>query len=679
MQRRPEQEQSSTMPPPTDPQYIAQRADEVSAILRMLTQKQTSAVMLIGSPGVGKSTLAALLYQRMLQAQQASMPAPRHLVWLTLDTYTTLPDLITAILRSINASEPGLFLLTPERQISTLLRALRRKQEAALIVLDQFEFLLHPEVQQGAAGSGILPLFLQMLQTDLGNSRILLTSYKSPYADEIEESRVRLYLVSHISMPEGIMLLQQRGVEGSYEALSLVWQRCAGHVFALILFHALMRLSDTALSYLLEAPDYQPLWNGEVTVNLIAEIYRHLNPTQNALMRILSLFHEPAPFLGITMAIMGNHAQNSPEQEPALAIFEQALQTLTQCSLIQTTIDHDTTFYMMHPLLRQYIMEHFLEDSDSPEGKEAQRAAIATAYLHIADYYRYVAEQQCPPRGQRKGLQDVMPLISQARYLCLGWRWQHACKIIFEEGLHENLIQWGALNTLIGLYTALLPPLGMLLERDEALVMSHLGMLYGRTQNYQQSQAYYEKALAIQREEGDVHGEAVTLTNQGEILRLCGDLEGARANFERALSLEQQQPNPELRCVLLHDIGLLYHSVKDYETAYTYYLLSLRQAYNLTRESSPESGKETIDSNIGLILTNLGMLLYEQKQQQEALALLLAAVQLRRSLQDPTVGVVERFLAALEQKMGTSAYTELCHTALAIQSQVLAQLVVSIG
>ena len=132
---------SATTPSITDTQATMQRADEINAIQLMLKENRTSAVTLIGAPGVGKSTLAALLYQRLLLAKQCGLPSPTHMVWLTINSYTTLPDLIGAILHGINMYEPGLFQLTPDQQVSTLLRALRRSQENAFIVLDQFETL----------------------------------------------------------------------------------------------------------------------------------------------------------------------------------------------------------------------------------------------------------------------------------------------------------------------------------------------------------------------------------------------------------------------------------------------------------------------------------------------------------------------------------------------------------
>ena len=47
---------TTTTPPPIDPQSMMHRADEVNTIQRMLNDQLTNAVMVVGSPGVGKST-----------------------------------------------------------------------------------------------------------------------------------------------------------------------------------------------------------------------------------------------------------------------------------------------------------------------------------------------------------------------------------------------------------------------------------------------------------------------------------------------------------------------------------------------------------------------------------------------------------------------------------------------
>ncbi len=142
-------------------------------------------------------------------------------------------------------------------------------------------------------------------------------------------------------------------------------------------------------------------------------------------------------------------------------------------------------------------MYHRILPVNSPE---ALQAVLAPGHLQVAEYYLHVARETSPPRDQRKSLQDVQPIVSAIRHLCLGGYWQRACDLLFEEGLHESMVQWGAWNTLIGLYTGLLPPFGMLVRRDELLVYSHVGMLYGRMGEYQQSQSYFEQALSMQRQ-----------------------------------------------------------------------------------------------------------------------------------------------------------------------------------
>jgi hypothetical protein len=300
---------AATVPPPTDPGIVLQRVDEVNTVQRILSDLQTSAVFLTGDAGAGKSMLAALVHRRLMVAAQAGSPVTRHLVWLSLGPYATLPDVMAAILASVEVDTAGFSVLKPEIQIKSLFNALRDPQESAFVVLDQFEHLLDPETCQGLVGRGALSLFFDMLQTDLGDSRLLLTCYRSPYGPPNErDTHVRSYLVSRISLPEGVALLQQRGVQGLPEELSTIWQRCAGHTFALVLFTALVHLTGCSLSYLLNAPEYQPLWSSQVTLHLSAAVYQSLKPIQRTLMRALCLFSKPVPFEGIMTSIMGNNA-----------------------------------------------------------------------------------------------------------------------------------------------------------------------------------------------------------------------------------------------------------------------------------------------------------------------------------------------------------------------------------
>jgi len=656
-----------------------QRGDEVNAVLRMLMDVQTSTVVLSGDAGAGKSTLAALLYRRLELTLQAGLPAPKHFVWLSLGVHTTLPDMIAAILGGLNISEPGFFLLKPEEQIATLLRALRRPQEPLVVVLDQFDTLLDPETLLGLEGRGAVLQFLDMLQQDLGVSRVLLTCYRSPFpGQDLQETRVRSFLVSRISMPEGVALLQQRGVQGTYEDLSLTWQRCGGHAFALVIFSALLRLSGLSLSYLLNAPDYQSLWSSEVPIHLLAAVYSYLNPIQYTLVSMLSLFNEPVPAQGLLMTIMGEQTSVN------LAIYEQELKLLTQLSLVQQSVDQqDVPCYSLHPMFRQYVLEHYLAGGTvrpggvgatslgvtgtmSPimEGEEAREVALAAGHMRVAAYYQLLAEKHYFPREKRSSPQDIVYLLAAVRHLCLGWHWQQACDMILSEGIYESMVQWGAWNALIGLYMTMLPPNGVLTRRDEGLICNHLGLLYDRLGNYPLSQAFYERALAVQRKINDKHGQAITLTNQGELFRSIFEWQQARTNFDQARVLNQQLRDSLLESVLLHNLGILHHAVKDYQQAFIYYQEALRFARTLEERY-----------NEGMILTNIGLLFYEQGFQAEALAVLFYTLQLRKSLQYSTISYIERFLTTLEDSMEVDAFASLRQTSREVEEQVLSRLV----
>src|SRR6185312_13963121 len=251
------------------------------------------------------------------------------------------PDVIAAILDSLSIGTEGpledFLLLEPERQISLLMEGLRYAQQGVLIVLDQFDELLDAGNYAEPAGRGAVALFHEALQQDTGASRFLLTSYRSPFASTGgQQARIRSYFVSRVSMPEGVALLQQRGIVGTPQELSIVWQRCAGHVYALVLFSALSALSGFAMSYLLDSPDYTPMWSGEVTVNLVKAVFYFLNPVQRTLMRALCLFSEPVPIQGIMTAIVGEHAATG-EDKKRLLTFERELDVLTSLSLVQSS------------------------------------------------------------------------------------------------------------------------------------------------------------------------------------------------------------------------------------------------------------------------------------------------------------------------------------------------------
>src|SRR5579883_1053559 len=676
-------------PPIFDARTLLPRTDEVNAVATLLSELRTQTVLLTGEAGVGKSTLAALLFTQFQNHLLEGLPGFRHCIWLRLGPRTTWPDIINALLNALHVSPHG-GTLSQQTSVQPLYDALRRPGQGALIVLDQCEELFEraSEAQdQGtpyAVGVGLSSAvrFLEMLQQDLGESRILLTCTRSPFGSDYRDAPgVREYPVGGVTIVEGIHLLQQRNVMGLQQDLSTAWQRCSGYLYALTMFSALKNLSGLSLHYLLNSPAYQILWEGNVTQNLVEAVVGFLNPMQMSLVRALCLFREAAPLAGLVEVVSGERAR----LEADLLLYGQEVKTLASLGLIECFTRPDgETGYQLHDIFARYLLNHYLESEQrrasgypssslgvanqpaSPHSNgEARRIALAAGHMRVADYYRRVAQVVCPPPGQRSNPNEVAPLLAMIEHLCLGWHWQNAYDQLYTLKLDEDLIRWGIWHTLIRLYEMMLPPTGSLKRRDEGLVYSTLGMVYSRLGEFEQSRAYFTSALAIQRDMGDRQSEAITLTNQGEFLRTLGDLEQARQNFEQALSLLQPEANPELACILSHNMALLAQQQGDFPQSLRYFL----QALQMVRQNQDRERES-------MILTNIGLLLCEQQRYQEGLALLLPALQMRYAQHDPGADALNAFLNKLEQRMGNEAFAQIQQSARAEgqQEQVLRML-----
>lgn len=678
-------------PPSLDARVLLPRAEEISTLTSLLNDVHTHTILLTGAAGTGKSTLAALLFHQYQRQMLEDMSGFRHCIWLRPGPRTTWPDLINALLNALQAPGPEDTYFSQRLRIQALYETLRRPGQGALVVLDQceemFERAIEPQHQETpyAVGIGLSGAvrFLEMLQQDLGESRVLLTCTSSPFGSNSQEMPgVREYIPGGVTLTEGIHLLQQHNVRGLQQDLSTVWQRCSGHIYSLVMFSILKNLNGLSLHYLVNSPAYQILWDGSITQNLLEAVVSFLTPIQMSLVRALCLFREAPPVEGIIEVATGERTR----QETDYQLFEREITLLAALGLIEPVRRADgETGYQLHALFSKYLLNHYLDSeqrrasgylssslgvTDQPAplqvNQEARQIAQAAGHIRIANYYKRIA-QICPPSHLRSSPNDVVPLLAMLEHLCLGWHWQVAYDQLYAQELDEALLRWEIWHTLIQLYEMMLPPAGSLQRRDEGLVCSALGVVYNRLGEQEQSRTYFTSALAIQRDMGDQEGEAITLTNQGEVLRALGDIETANRNFEQALSLLRPQENPELTCVLTHNLALLAQQQRDFPQSLHYFLQVLqmvRQSQDRVRES--------------MILTNIGLLLCEQQRYQEGLALLLPALQHRHAIHDPNTDALVAFLNKLEQRMGREAFAHLRLAAQAEgqQEQVLRMLTV---
>src|SRR5579871_5394751 len=130
-------------PPPTDPRTIQQRESVVHDLFALLSEPHISAIVLTGIGGVGKSTLAALVY-RYAEAQRQSGKGPftAEAIWLNIDPAVTLADLAGNLFQLFEKPLPDFTRLSLQHQAMALFNVLNTAEHPRLIVLDQFENLL---------------------------------------------------------------------------------------------------------------------------------------------------------------------------------------------------------------------------------------------------------------------------------------------------------------------------------------------------------------------------------------------------------------------------------------------------------------------------------------------------------------------------------------------------------
>ena len=117
---------------------------------------------------------------------------------------------------------------------------------------------------------------------------------------------------------------------------------------------------------------------------------------------------------------------------------------------------------------------------------------------------------------------------------------------------------------------------------SRATALNTLGNASVRLANYTQAIAYYEDALAVQRELGNQQGQWSTLNGLGVICENVGQSEKALDYYNQALRLVQAPRDARWKATTLHNIGVSYALQRQLATArrHLFPALKIREALN---------------------------------------------------------------------------------------------------
>ncbi len=577
-------------PPPTDPRTIHQREKAVTDIYSMLSQSEVTAVVLIGIGGVGKSTLAGLVYQYAERQRYAGVGLfTAETIWIRIDPAVTMSDLTGTLMEALGKAMPDLGHLSPQNQAVVLLDTLNDVDKARLVILDQFENLLDVRTGQALPDRLGIGEWLDVINSQKCNCRILLTSRLLPQGTrKYPLTYMQAYHVAGLTGAEGAELLQKQGVKATEAELNAAVTRCAGHAFSLTLLASLLHTHKLRLGTLLGDPSHARLWTGDIAQNFLDTIYLQLNDAQRKLLFAFSIYREPVPSEA-ARAVIDDSSEISKSQV-ASAIHALLVQHLLQAI--------GEGHYQLHAIIATYVQGYIVEDDESI-GQEALRAAHAKA----AQYYLCQAAVNCPPLEQRRQSSDVLSLIEAIWQYSQAEQWREAYDLVRKEWIFPHLNLWGNNATLLELYKLLLPS-GKWQPEDiqAALIYNNLGLALRDLGQMRQAQEYFEQALRLRRRAGDRKGEGASLNHLGRVYADLGEMERAKEYLEQALQIRREVKDRQGETTTLNNLGNVYADLGEEERAKEY----LEQALSITGKEESARMKSTTLNNLGKVCAESG-------------------------------------------------------------------------
>lgn len=595
------------------------RTAEIKHLQAWLADTKVKTIGIQGLSGVGKSWLAAYLYESIgFEAK----------FWADVRQGTDFTVFAQNALMKLagRSAEELATLREPEQLIFALLESLRERP--CLLVVDNLETLLDQERHF----LGIYKDFFNRWIEHGTTSTLLLTTQTQP---EVMEGHGCWLPLQGLEDPEGARLLQELGIAGSDEELQDFSKYLKGHPKMLRLVASKLKRG----SHIRKAEEFgfrqldlllnklpMPYRERERVffVWILEQHYKTLNPELQSFFLSLSFYRRsfnpnaaavvltntklPSKFIlkdklregflkdedinylktfdTIKVTTLGMVFTNSKgsEEEPATHWqTQQSLDELTSRSLLDAIQGEPQ--YQFHPFVLHYARQKIGNQ------QEALRERVIAYYLSIAK----IGEPW-------QTLDDVMPHLEVIYHLCqlkqyvIAFDTLRLCKDFLDlrgyytvqVELYEQLIQaWKSSKS----------------DKSKfASALIDLGGIHEKLGQYHLASKCFERGLKIEREIGNRQGEAAALCGLGITYQDLGQYQQAFECHFQHLEIAQEIGDCEEEANALNNLGTVCYGLGQYQKAIDYQKQKVKVLQNI---GDPQREADTL-GNLGGAYCALG-------------------------------------------------------------------------
>jgi adenylate cyclase len=206
----------------------------------------------------------------------------------------------------------------------------------------------------------------------------------------------------------------------------------------------------------------------------------------------------------------------------------------------------------------------------------------------------------------------VKPVIHLSRLLLVIFFFFYTSALISQEEAGDavlvtadSLFETGQYDKAITTYREYLNLQGST-EDDQKEVLSgcyvNMGLCYFKLDNYSEAITWFQKALDLQREMGDLESMASSLNNIGLNYKMRGNYDKAIEYYEQTIRIDEELDKGSEIAKTLNNIGMVYRLWGKYDKAIEYFERSL----NLKSSLKEQDGVSKSLNFMGLVYTDWG-------------------------------------------------------------------------